>query len=283
METTLMEYQLDKSHFITSDQIFKYISGLNNSRVKYIKTDFIKKRQKNIVRVTGWRNINETINLKEIEVLVTGHSDHSIDKSELDILNYPKLKLWLCQNKNLDHHKLVALPIGITNRNESHPSVSRICKIIGNTDTIYQIAKGPKTIKNLVYLNISRGTFPKERGKIIDTYKDKKWVTYKNGSKTVTGHTDFIKNVNSHKFVFAPRGNGLDTHRMWEALYLRTIPIVKRHISIESFSDLPILMVESWDNITEEYLTSKYQEIMEKKYNLHKLTIKYWTTYISNY
>ena len=32
----------------------------------------------------------------------------------------------------------------------------------------------------------------------------------------------------NYMFVICPEGNGIDTHRMWEALYLRTIPIIKK-------------------------------------------------------
>lgn len=86
----------------------------------------------------------------------------------------------------------------------------------------------------------------------------------------------------SHKFVFSPRGNGIDTHRMWESLYLRSIPIVKKCLAMEQFYDLPILFVEDWDNITEDYLNNKYIEIMNKEYPLYKLNINYWLNYIYN-
>ena len=33
----------------------------------------------------------------------------------------------------------------------------------------------------------------------------------------------------NYMFVICPEGNGIDTHRMWEALYLRTIPIIKKY------------------------------------------------------
>ena len=36
----------------------------------------------------------------------------------------------------------------------------------------------------------------------------------------------YYKKVAAHKFVVAPRGNGIDTHRLWEALYLGCVPVV---------------------------------------------------------
>ena len=50
----------------------------------------MKNRNNNLVTMKDWRNYNETIDLNEIEILITGHSDHSIDNSELNILNNPE-------------------------------------------------------------------------------------------------------------------------------------------------------------------------------------------------
>ena len=49
---------------------------------------------------------------------------------------------------------------------------------------------------------------------------------------------------------------------------------------MEDFYDLPILFVDDWDNLSEEYLNSKYDEIMSKEYNLEKLKINYWNNLI---
>ena len=189
------------------------------------------------------------------------------------MLNNTNLEKWFCLNKSIVHPKLVSIPLGITNKDEPN---SRIHKIIGNTDRIYEISNKPKIIKNLVYLNISASTFPKERKRIIELYKDKDWVTQGKTNKSENGHYNFLYEVYSHKFVFSPRGNGVDSHRLWESLYLRSIPIVKKCIEMEDFYDMPILFVDSWEDITKEYLDKKYQEIINKTFNLEKLKIDYW-------
>jgi hypothetical protein len=269
----LCDYQVEKQDFITSDKFLCIIEHLNNNKIRYIKTDFLKNRNGPFISMRTWRDINRNINLNDVSILITGHSDYPIDIRELDILNNPKLKLFFCQNKNIRHHKLFSLPIGITNINEPN---SIVHKIIGNTDAIYEISRTPKNIKNLVYLNITPENYPSERLKIINSYKDESWVTYEKPIISIGGHYNFLKNIYEHKFVFAPRGGGIDTHRQWESLYLRTIPIVKKCIGMEDFYDLPILFVDDWDDLSEEYLNSKYDEIMEKDYNLDKLKINYW-------
>lgn len=61
-------------------------------------------------------------------------------------------------------------------------------------------------------------------------------------------------------YIAAPRGNGLDTHRFWEALYRGSIPIVKRSTWSDEMEDLglPLATVADWH-------TSELQHIIEKK------------------
>lgn len=61
------------------------------------------------------------------------------------------------------------------------------------------------------------------------------------------------------RFVICPRGNGLDTHRFWESLYLGAIPIVKANDEIEAFGDRPRLSVRDWN----EVLQMNQQELEE--------------------
>ena len=273
----LCDFYIERHQFITSDKILHIIEKINSRNVRYIKSDFIKYRNGPFVSMRTWRNINRNINLNDVSILITGHSDYPITAVELDILNNPNLKYFFCQNKDIRHNKLFSLPIGIGNADEPN-SISH--KIVGNTDVIYEISRTPKFFKNLVYLNITPENYPSERIEILNLYKDKNWVTYEQPIVTVQGHRNFLKNIYEHKFVFAPRGAGIDTHRLWESLYLRTIPIVKKCIGMEDFYDLPILFVDNWENLNEEYLNEKYDEIMSKEYNLDKLKISYWIEFI---
>ena len=56
----------------------------------------------------------------------------------------------------------------------------------------------------------------------------------------------YLDNIYNHRFVLCPEGNGIDTHRLWECLYMGTIPIVKANKNVRFYEDLPILMVNEW-------------------------------------
>ena len=85
----------------------------------------------------------------------------------------------------------------------------------------------------------------------------------------------------SHKFVFSPRGNGVDCHRTWEALYLRTIPIVKKSTHMKEFEDLPIFFVDNWEEVCYTNLEQFYYKVKNNLYDLSKMKISYWKNLIN--
>ena len=107
---------------------------------------------------------------------------------------------------------------------------------------------------------------------------------------------DYLEEMASTKFTPSPRGWGPDCYRTWEALLVGSIPIVKRgqcdvmeiaRSLLRSypcydaqldrlFEHLPILVIDDWEEITEEFLNKKYEEITSKTYDLRMLYMEYW-------
>jgi hypothetical protein len=54
------------------------------------------------------------------------------------------------------------------------------------------------------------------------------------------------------------------------------IPIVKSSSMDSLFEGLPVVIVNSWDEITEDFLRKKHQEILSGLYNLDKIYMNYW-------
>jgi hypothetical protein len=79
-------------------------------------------------------------------------------------------------------------------------------------------------------------------------------------------------------FVLSPRGNGLDCYRTWEALLIGTIPICLRSTLDPLYDGLPVLLVASWDDVTQELLLKKYKEFTNNKdmYNHERMFAQYW-------
>ena len=82
-------------------------------------------------------------------------------------------------------------------------------------------------------------------------------------------------------FIICPFGGGLDTHRMWEALVLGCIPIIKTSGLDPLFEDLNVCIVQSWEQVNKEFL-SQYLSNMKPR-DRKKLTLEYWVEYIKTY
>jgi hypothetical protein len=98
-----------------------------------------------------------------------------------------------------------------------------------------------------------------------------------------------LKSWNTQKdyaFIISPHGGGYDCHRLWEALILGCIPIVKTSPIDKLYNDLPVLIVQSWSHITIELLVKTVNEFKTKhqhgEFNYDKLSLKYWINLIKN-
>jgi hypothetical protein len=65
-----------------------------------------------------------------------------------------------------------------------------------------------------------------------------------------------ITRLSTYKFCICPEGNGVDTHRLWEALYLKTIPIVikSEFTEILEYNKIPLVILNNWNEFDENKL-----------------------------
>ena len=58
----------------------------------------------------------------------------------------------------------------------------------------------------------------------------------------------FFALVEAHPFVASPPGNGLQSHRTWEALHLGRVPVVQRTLGAmdDLYAGLPVLIIDGW-------------------------------------
>jgi len=204
-------------------------------------------------------------------IIITHNSDLNID----DISNLPKNVIrWYAQNVNIVDDRIESIPIGLENE--------KWFSYLKKKQNIELKLKEEKNFKNLLYINHNINTNKEERTLPYKLLSGKPWTTAQMG---VNGQQFFmyLDNIYNHKFVISPRGNGIDTHRKWEALYLNTIPIEKRSINNSFYKDLPICFVNNWSDITEQFLNIEYERITNTEWNLDKLKMSYWKEKILNF
>lgn len=89
-----------------------------------------------------------------------------------------------------------------------------------------------------------------------------------------TDITRYLNYISKSKFVISPPGNGIDCHRIWECMFLGTTPIVLYNECFSQFNHLPILFVDSWEEVTTESLRNKVDNYSFD--NIKELTLDYW-------
>lgn len=196
-------------------------------------------------------------------ILISHNSDNPAPAIYAKFLDDEKILAWFAQNYDgYPHEKIHPIPIGLANFHWRH----------GNFHDILKIKKKTISKKYLAYVNINIQTFTNERTKVADHFASSSYC-YK---KTAQNYKKFLKDLAASHFIISPRGNGLDTHRLWEALYMGSIPVVKSSSLDPLYKDLPVLIIPEWEEVTEALLKEKQIEFSKKKSPSEKLFIQYW-------
>lgn len=204
-------------------------------------------------------------------ILVSHNGDLPVPANFSHILDDPRLIAWFGQNvENYSHPKLHPIPIGLANLCWAHGNVETVDRSVHSLDGIRDI---------LLYVNLNIETNPSVRRPVYDLFANQPYSF----TSLSTSFENYLMDLSRSKFVLSPRGNGLDTHRTWEALYLGAIPIVLSSSLDPLFEDLPVLIINSWSEISEEFLLEKYEEMSRKTYRLERLYADYWFDRLSSY
>ena len=87
---------------------------------------------------------------------------------------------------------------------------------------------------------------------------------------------EYLKVLSLYKYAICPEGNGIDTHRFWECLYLKVVPICLRNIVTEYYSRLfPVVLLDKWEDLNFEYLHTQYTTYDWSNYD-KLFEIPYW-------
>ena len=231
------------------DQVISNLNKIKSSKTIFIYGDYIPFFIDNIIKY-----------LDKI-ILLTHNGDNGVDFKYYNYLDNENILRWYGVNIQFNHPKLTALPIGIANSQWKH----------GNLKLLEKIVNKNNSKNNLLYINFSVKTNPGKRKEIKNILSKNFDICEKKLCQE-----EYLNNLSKYKFSISPPGNGIDCHRTWESLYLGVIPIVENHVHNLQFQDLPILIINDWNNINKEYLEKIYQEFKNKKFNLEKLNLKYW-------
>ena len=268
-------------YYIGTNDDFNFNPIIRNQTPKHINIDnynieIIKKLKVNNIfcythlidgEIANFNNERCINNLKNISIILSNISTkfniifHNSDgafknehKSLLQISNVNKI---FTQNLSIESEdRIIPLPIGIANSMWRHGNLN-IWKQILETNSLVNKPK-------FIYFNFNINTNTVKRKKCYDIITSKTIPNLPN-----TDYLNYLTILSSYKFAICPEGNGLDTHRFWECLYLKVIPIcLKNHITEYYSKNFPIVLLDDWNELNIEKMDEIFKHANWKKYDM---------------
>lgn len=207
-------------------------------------------------------------------ILITHNSDYGIPGNCKKYLNDNKLIAWFGQNVDgYQHEKLIPIPIGIANPKWEHGKPETFSRVIAH------LSKKPDDNKYLLYMNFAVSSSLSARQRLYNMFCNKSFCFVAQPKN----HEQYLYEMAQFKFVLSPQGNGYDCHRTWEALLVGCIPVVPSTPLNPLYKDLPVIIVENWEDVTQEFLEQKYHEFASQSFNYDKIYAQYWINVIKSY
>jgi hypothetical protein len=174
-------------------------------------------------------------------VLLSHNSDTNVTKEYSWLPECPLLVHWFTQNLCDELPRTSFLPIGVANPTWSH----------GNPEMIDCVRNSRPEKHCLIYTNFRVSTNPAKREICKQTLEEFGVPFF-----PIVDPFENLKRVATSCFTICPEGNGIDTHRFWESLLMKSIPIVLRSPFTERLHALgyPCVLLNTWNDLPSAHL-----------------------------
>lgn len=246
-----VDYENNRLSQITDDSTVYCWSGFLNGLFEYLQNTNIK----NITLISGCEDLPANPN-----GLAMGFPIRPVHVTIPCPLNITK---WFAQNAEICSDFIKPIPIG--------PNIYPLsCETLNNYKVNIER-------KKLIFTNMGLNSNPHQRTTIRNMILKQCPTSIINPLTTMEEYT---KGLQEHIFSLCPPGNGKDTHRAWESILFGCIPIVEKSNMNDFFAELfPILVVNRWSEITEEFLYENYEKIKNKKWRYDLLDVDNYFNY----
>jgi len=180
------------------------------------------------------------------------HTELTLDKLPDNV------KHWFAVNGAVEENFITALPLGVQR---------------GQSELLGRVGQNKR---GLLYVNFSLYTRPRLDAFNYFCLKDYEWATVVKDQGRTEG--EFLEDIAAHDFVLCPQGNGVDTYRLWQAIYLGAIPIVNSTMQESFFEGLPIMWCEDLDAIQPGPLKSAKEVASKMAVSFERARLSYWKT-----
>jgi len=205
-----------------------------------------------------------------------------IKSTYMDIINHPLLIHCYIENRDSTHIKTSSIPIGINPREMPNHNNDYIIKYMNNYSSINS--------RDLKVISIHRMRHGDRE--IINDLNIKYWSNFviNNGNYSNDSWWELLQ---TYPFIICAHGGGLDPcPKVWEALCVGCIPIIKHSALDDIYLNFPVVFVDNWEpnTITLEKLLgwrekySKYYDNPDlRKLWIDKLYLNFWENKIKSH
>ncbi len=208
-------------------------------------------------------------------VLVTIGSDWSTPGPYANCLADPRILRWFGQNCDLPaaHPKFEQIPLGFAEPHWPHGDQAALLRVHRRMPAVTE-----KPLRAYSTFQL-RSSHPE---------RERVWRQIRGSSVIIAEPCRippellWIRHAN-YAFEICPRGAGPDCHRTWEALLLRTIPILQTSALDPLYDGFPVVLVEDWREVTREAL-ARWRTRFADRFTAEmfdRLTAGYWLSRIA--
>lgn len=162
------------------------------------------------------------------------------------------VKHWFVCNCTVEDERITNIPLGVNGK-----------------EAVEQIANYENKERNrLLYVNFEPCTI--ERVQLMFLYKKFQWAT----AERKVSFIEYLNQLATHVFTLCPSGNGYETHRLMESIYMGSIPIVEDHMCTKYLlqNGFPVLVAPSLFGLTKDKLIS----LSAIKMHFDTVKFSYW-------
>jgi hypothetical protein len=251
----------------------------------------------------------EISSLNNEVILITGNDDVPVCDQFVDICP-SNVKYWFAQNHLTPRNNIFSIPIGLSNtfanvRPEHGIGWHQLTELIPKLTQIYLHDKSIPS--KFIYANFNENTNTSQRSHIKRHCQSLDYINFKepilppnSRHYDKLSYNEFFADILEHEAVVCPAGNGIDTHRLWETLYCKRIPITIKLKNTRSngyyipeqkneyeiyklYSKLPIVMLDSDEELFDKnHLKSLINIQKQKSFDANLLNFSYWKEKILN-
>jgi hypothetical protein len=207
--------------------------------------------------------------LLSVKVIIAGNDDTEFHK---ELVNIPKSvrKMYLQNSFISDNERIFTLPIGIENFRYGVNGHPKLMQPILKSNTQNKILFGPFSATHETRIEVKK-LLIKSHGP---------WVFFDAPIKP----KEFQNHMSTYNWIGVVRGNGIDTHRLWEALYRERIPIVKSDLWSRSLAylNLPIYLTSDWHPNTLINFLKEHETLPINSNKLESLWMPWWKKQINH-